>query len=221
MEANLLIVRRFALQVVGLVFPILCVGCGIEGAWLCSSCAATTLPRITSRPGSGALDRVVALYPYRDLRVRKLVTEYKYRGGWTALPALQSLIRRALSPSLMPAVDVIAPLPLHRFRLHERGYNQAAGLARAVADVLDAPLYPDLLMRARRGGQQAKKSDDDRRTPFKPDTFLVVEPGAARGTRILLVDDVFTTGVTMTAAADALRRLGAASVTGFALAYGG
>lgn len=208
-------------RLIGLVIPIACTGCGREGKWLCDRCASEVDFRLMTRAGKDPLGRVVALIPYRDKKVNKLIRAYKFKKAFTALPTLQSLVRRAANPSLIPEVDVVAPVPLHRMRMHERGFNQSFGIARAVAGVLGVPCAPDLLIRHRGGGQQTMKSEDDRKKSFEPDTFLVADPLEVVGKRILLVDDVYTTGVTLSAAAGALARVGAARVHGFALAYGG
>lgn len=208
-------------NLVSLIFPYVCTGCGREGAWLCSRCAQNVQFRVISRPRTGSLERLISLIPYSDKKVNKLIRKYKFKKARTALPTLQSLVRRGTSPALIPAVDVVAPLPLFRIKFHERGFNQAAGIAEALARVLGAPCDQDLLLRQRGGGQQSKKTDADRRKPLKDDTFLVSKPARVFGRRVLLVDDVYTTGATMSAAASALRRVGARSVIGFALSYGG
>ena len=209
------------MQGVDLLFPIHCAGCGQEGAWLCPACAGAIefRPLITRR--EGLLERVVALIPYRDPATNRLISAYKYRNGFSALPVIQMLVRRGVTPSLLPSVDLVVPVPLHRMRLHTRGYNQADGIAVAVATALSVPCRTDLLIRARGGAQQAKKDPLDRRQAFLPGTFLVPDPRAVLGRRVLVVDDVYTTGATFEAIAEALRSVGAASVSGFALAYGG
>jgi ComF family protein len=108
---------------------------------------------------------------------------------------------------------VVVPVPLHPTRLAERGYNQAALLAAAAARELPAPLEPRALRRRRPTLQQAHLARA-RRLENVAGAFA---PGprapSVLGRRVLLVDDVATTGATLAACARALREAGAASVT--------
>lgn len=111
---------------------------------------------------------------------------------------------------------VIVPVPLHRRRLPDRGYNQSALLAREVARIVGLPAAPDVLVRTRDSLPQVSLSTREERVRNVEGSFLCV--GNARGKRFILVDDVVTTGSTMSACAVALREAGARSVWGVTLA---
>lgn len=109
------------------------------------------------------------------------------------------------------APDLIVPVPLHAGRLHERGYNQAAVLARVVAAWLALPCLPRLLERCRATAPQTTLAADQRRR--NPAGAFALAPDAARQLRrlrsrvqhVAVVDDISTTGATLTAAATALQ----------------
>lgn len=111
------------------------------------------------------------------------------------------------------AADVVAPVPLHASRQRRRGYNQSEIAARTVAGLLDLSLER-LLLRVRSTPPQVGLGAAARATNLR-DAFAVA---GGSPERVLLVDDVTTTGATMEAAAEALRRAGAGVVYALALA---
>jgi ComF family protein len=106
--------------------------------------------------------------------------------------------------------DVVIPVPLHPSRRRERGYDQAALLARHLARSLSLPARTDVLRRVRKTRQQTTLDGIERRENVRG-AFAVVAPLA--GERVLLVDDVYTTGSTMEEAAHALHEAGSGSIT--------
>ncbi|MBW2529254.1 MAG: ComF family protein [Deltaproteobacteria bacterium] len=132
-----------------------------------------------------------------------------------ALP-LGALARRAVRQAGLDA-DVVVPVPLHPRRLAERGYNQAALLARAVAAELQAPLRSLALQRVRPTLPQAALQRRQRESNVAA-AFRVRQPRQILHRRVALVDDVITTGATVIACADAMRAAGARSVAAIAVA---
>lgn len=104
-------------------------------------------------------------------------------------------------------IDFCVPVPLNRWRLWRRGFNQAELLARRVACLLAVPCRSKILRRIRRTESQAGLSNQQRRSNVGG-AFAVMRGAALRGTRILLVDDVMTTGATLDACARVLKRAG-------------
>lgn len=134
-----------------------------------------------------------------------------------ARPAAAWMIR--IGRPLLARADLIVPTPLHWRRLLARRFNQAAELARRVAKETGAPCAPDLLRRTRatasqRGLTRAQRAEN------LAGAFAVSPRGRARlaGARVLLIDDVYTTGATLSACAAALREAGAAGVDALCLA---
>ncbi len=146
-----------------------------------------------------------------------LIAQYKFHGqaGWAR--AFGTLMRSApwIEPEL-ETCDVVLPMPLARERLAERGFNQAHLLARRIA-----PRKTDatLLLRVRHAPAQAALDLKSRLANVK-DVFALdpLRAHAARGKRIVLVDDVMTSGASLFAAARLLRQAGAARVAGIVLA---
>jgi len=145
--------------------------------------------------------------------VRDLVLSLKYRDRTDLAPMMAGWMLRA-SDGMVAACDATMPVPLHRARLFSRKYNQAAELARHVARLSGKPLLAATLLRVKRTSQQvglgAKARQDNVRG-----ALAVSEHRAADvfGRRIVLVDDVYTTGATVAVATRALKKAGAADVT--------
>ncbi len=113
--------------------------------------------------------------------------------------------------------DRIIPVPLHLTRLRWRGFNQSLILARAIGQRINTPVDPWLLSRTRPTRPQTKLSREDRRANVRG-AFRVNTPGLAKGKRLLLVDDVYTSGATVEECARTLYQNGARSVDVFTLA---
>ena len=124
----------------------------------------------------------------------------------------------AAGRDLLPAADVIAPVPLHWMRLVRRRYNQSAELARRLGRLAGRPVVPDLLVRRRATSPQ--QGNRAARAVKQADAFAVSPRHAAglTGRSVLIVDDVLTSGATLSACADCLRAAGAARVDVLVLA---
>ena len=215
---------------VELVLPARCAACGREGDFICSPCR-DALPELNrpycglcASPGAGTpctacqewpppYDRIAAPY-LMDGGVRDVVFELKYRGIRALAPDVGELMARHLESSRMTP-DVIVPVPLHGRRERERGYNQAALLARELGRRAGLPVEPALRRTADTPPQVDMVGLDERRANIE-DAFECVAD--VRGRRLLLVDDVVTTGSTMGACAAPLKAAGASKVWGLAFA---
>ena len=116
--------------------------------------------------------------------------------------------------------DMVVPVPLYRLRREERGYNQSAILAERLSEIMKVVYEPGILNRIRSTKQQAKLSMEERWANVR-DAFAIDPENCQflNGKRILLVDDIVTTGATISEAARPFRACGAARVDVFALAY--
>ncbi len=179
----------------------------------CRACAATIAPppppqeRLAAASNQGDLVAFGAFTGALAIALRRL----KYQDRPELASPLGHLARLAARRAGLTA-DLVVPVPLHVSRLLERGYNQAALLAAEVAIELAAPLSARALVRLRPTPQQAHL-DRQARLVNVCGAFRVRCPLAVRGRSVVLVDDVATTGSTLTACAEALLAAGAASVT--------
>ena len=158
-----------------------------------------------------AFDHARAACVY-DEHVSDLILKLKHADRTDLSGLFARWIARAAADRL-PHVDGVVPVPLHRWRLLRRRYNQAAEIARPLARQARLAYWPDVLVRHRATGTQGGKSGDARRTNMVG-AFVVPPAWRSRvdGRRILLVDDVLTTGATATGCALALKAAGAACV---------
>lgn len=195
-----------------LVFPPYCVGCGRVGSFLCIHCIST----IGNGPDRciDGLDDVNVLTQY-DGVIRKAVHAFKYDGVRRLADPLSGLLAGLLAREGWQ-IDLVCAVPLHSSRKAERGYNQAALLAERVATQLGWHFTEDALIRIRETESQihltAKERERNVAGAFAAVRHLV------EGQRVLVIDDVLTTGATLGACAHALRQAGAPQVFGAALA---
>ena len=214
-----------------LLFPPSCAACGRDGAFLCAECEPG-LPRLeqpycelcAGRTTGAVCSWCMELPPtYDGVRApylfvgaaRDMVHNLKYRNIRASAPDLGRLLAAYLGTRRLPA-DVLVPVPLHRRRERERGYNQSALLARELGKLTGIPVTPDVLRRSRDTPPQVTLEGHVERRRNIEGAFDCV--GVVAGQAVLLVDDVVTTGSTMSACAEPLKAAGATSVWGLALA---
>jgi ComF family protein len=151
-------------------------------------------------------------YGVYDTPMVRAITLLKYQavtplGGWFAARLAELAARE---PQAL-AADVVVPVPLHPTRLRERGYNQAELIARPLARRLRLPLRSYLLVRTRPRPDKLKLSRQERWRSVRG-AYALRQGSRVDNLRVLLVDDVFTTGATLDACSRALRQAGAARV---------
>lgn len=153
-----------------------------------------------------------------DDESRDLILGFKHADKIEGAEAYAAWIDRVGAPFLA-AADLVAPVPLHRRRLRRRRYNQAALISNHMATAHGVRSAVDLLIRKRYTRSQGGLSPAGRRRNVRG--AFAVAPGwrgRVSGARVVLVDDVFTTGATLESCARVLRRAGACSVDVLALA---
>lgn len=217
--------------IMDLIIPRTCNVCGnplpSHSDFLCSYCM-TNLPRVPL-PAAGAADSPTIteqrlagcrglvraaswLFYSRHLESTVLLADIKYRGCSRLARFLgQSMTLDLIPTGLFNDVDCIVPVPLHYFRQMQRGYNQSEMLARGVADILHLPVEQPL--KARRHASQTRVHSDKRMKNVQGvyaarsgHPLLTTEPDSYR--HILLIDDVCTTGATLTQVAETLMAAG-------------
>lgn len=205
------------------VFPRFCVSCKREGGLLCRDCDAVwhplaSFPLLTKslsrdHRGKGA-GEVFSFLHYADPVARQLITAWKYQYDASSWQTLQ----RKLAPLLpqlhlrtsVAGIEAIVPVPLGRKRRCERGFDQAEEIARWLSLGIHLPVLP-MLQRQLTFGHQADRTTNERQDAMANSPFRLLPKligGGPIPRRVLLVDDVWTTGATMLAAAAPLNELG-------------
>jgi ComF family protein len=198
----------------------LCVDCEHELPTLGNNCHQCALPLETESTTltcgkclqhPPAFDRMVALYPYQ-MPLARLINDLKFHQRLANAQVLGTVFAQKLRnyyfPSPCPLPDMIIPVPLHKSRLKERGFNQALELARPISKKLGIPINYQLCQRIRDTQHQTVISAEERRKNLRG-AFCVV------GTvpeHVAIIDDVFTTGSTVNELARCLRTAGAQQI---------
>lgn len=210
-------------KLLDVLFPPSCGVCGAEGGFLCPACRRGLLvaapPRcrrcwapskrdVCENCQRTPLDGARAAYLFEG-GARSLVLGLKYRSLHALAEPMGELLAEAFLEEPLP-VDLVAPVPLHSRRERIRGFNQAELLGRAVAGRAALELDIRSLRRMRSTPQQTRTDDRQRRETNVRGAFQC-SPAVA-GRRVLLIDDVLTTGATLRECARTLREAGAASV---------
>lgn len=225
--------------VLDLVFPKFCLGCGQEGSFLCASCkkglffkppvcfscgkmaligqnseGGTYLPGRTClncRPKT-AIFVFLSPFAYEDSLAREMIQSLKYR----CLKEISGIAARIMSDYfskyriVFPLEAVMVPIPLHKSRQRQRGFNQSELLARDLAEKLNISAE-SLLKKVRKTKPQMELSGEERKNNLAG-AFTVLDPDLVKNKIIILIDDVKTTGSTLEEAAKTLKQAGAKQV---------
>ena len=219
-----------------LFFPRCCLLCGspLEHGEkvLCFSCLAG-LPRTGFHLlednrvecnffGKFPIERATSfLYYTKGGDVRQLLYELKYHGHKEVGEVMgRTLAAELLSSHFFEGIDLIIPVPLHRRKKRQRGYNQSECLAGGISAVTGIPIYADIIARGRYTETQTHKGQYERWENVQ-NLFVCSSPELLENKHILLVDDVLTTGATIVSCADALQDIPGLRISVLTLALAG
>jgi len=215
-----------------LLFPSRCLGCGKEGSLICPACrgklSAITPPICrrcgTPQPDGGFcsaclshrhdIDGIRSPFRFEGV-IRQAIHQFKYNNLRYTAGTLAELLSSYLIAHSVPG-EVLIPVPLHSRRLRERGYNQSHLLAKELGKLVGLPVMNDCISRQRQTAPQARATSASQRRSNVANAFTC--RAAMRDKKVILIDDVATSGATLDACADALKSAGAGSVWGLTIA---
>lgn len=227
-------------------YPEVCQVCLAERAtpqegYLCNSCASQARPLrsprcdVCGRPFAGNISGTFICGDCRETPpkfdyarsvmvfegpVREAIHQWKYHQAFWLERRLNAWLCEAAAPALRAGDwHAIVPVPLHPVKHRERGFNQAERLARQLSLATGLPLNIRVLKRVKHTLSQTRLTRHERAANLRG-AFAVADGERLSGARLVLVDDVMTTGATLDAAATALRRAGAEAVCAWTLARG-
>jgi len=211
-------------NILAVLFPQKCLGCKKENEILCSDC----LLKI-NRPDTPHLNGIHIAANYQDLVLKKALWMLKYQGVKQLAKPLAELIKERIWKKLETAAPDIAlrsqggrenwlvvPIPLSKKKLRHRGYNQAE----LIAGELSGDVRADIMFKKFHTKSQVEVKDKKERLANIVGSFEVRNHETIRGKKIILIDDVLTTGATMREAKKVLKSAGAKKVVGVVVARG-
>lgn len=225
-------------KILDMFFPIHCLGCGKFDSWICEECHAmlpilseqhcfvckkigtkngeicsNCLNKLNIKP---SLDRVFIISTYQDTLLKKAIHKFKYSFILNIAEPLALLVAQSLQNSNFPAPDLIIPVPIHKKRLHWRGFNQSYILTKKLN--LKIPILTNVLTKKIHTKPQAKTKSRSERIKNLDKAFFIENPKLIENKKILLIDDIITTGTTLENCAILLKKHGAKEVNALVLA---
>jgi competence protein ComFC len=226
------------------VFPPVCLSCGeignffcnkcqqkskLLGQFLCPSCLKTS-PTPKKHPEcKGIIDGLISCWDYEGV-VQKIIKEIKYRQYYAGIKNLTTSFLYYLNKKhhtefldFLETKPIVIPVPLHKKRLRQRGFNQAFLIAQIIAQHFHLPISEKLLERVKATKPQAEMTKNQRlenvKNAFKPTKqLLLLGNNSLQNKNFLVIDDVWTTGATIKTCAKALKSLGANKIWALTLA---
>jgi len=236
---NFFLIKEFILDI---LFPKFCLNCGREGNYLCQDCFSLIdvlerqycpfckLPKIVldgkTCPTCRKSKKLNGLYcasSYNNFIVKKMINQLKYEPYCKELskPLSSLIIAHLTLLNKLKSFDsfVLIPVPLYKKKIKQRGFNQAEEISRELSKNLKIPVINDALVKIKQTPAQVELEKEERERNVKG-VFFCPNPDLVRHRKILLVDDVLTTGATMEECALILKKTGAKEVWGIVVARG-
>jgi len=209
------IMWKFFLDV---LFPRFCLNCQKEGTYLCEDCFS--LIDITEKQ---YFPFCYCAASYENFIVKKLISQFKYEPYVKELakPLASLIIAHLLNLNKADSFKnyILIPAPLHKKKMKQRGFNQSAEIAKELSRNLMIPVFDDVLIKIKQTPSQTELKKEERTKNVKG-AFFCQKPEIVKERKILLVDDIYTTGSTIEEGRRALKKAGASEVWGVVVAHG-
>ncbi len=177
----------------------LCMACEVDLPFVPMSVMTSGRPIAERFYGRVEVEGATALLRYEKETISQHVLHYiKYKGGKSFGYRMGRMLGGRLRGTQFQEVDALVPVPLHPNKLKLRGYNQSEWIARGVGDALNIPVWTDVLVRTVENPTQTRKGAYERWENVKG-IFQLTDESKIRGRRLLVIDDVMTTGSTVEA----------------------
>ncbi len=227
-------ISKIGERLLDIIFPRFCVGCRQEGSYLCTSCTEKiikiktitclkcqkmTEEGICSRCKEDLpLTKSIILGYHRDIILKEAIHNLKYEGLLELADTLSTLLITRLKDTKFPPNCQIIPVPLHKSRLQNRGFNQSELIAQKIGLHYQIPVNKYLLKRIKNTKPQIELKHKERQENIK-DAFII-NKNAEIPKNIILLDDVITSGATIAECSRTLRAAGVRQIWLIALAHG-
>lgn len=208
--------------IINLLFPVKCLGCNLPDTMLCTDCLGNV-----KKPAPIADKNIIAIASYKDPLVKRALWLLKFHNRKIVADAFGYKMYEEIVAELSDRemfeyfVDpLVIPAPISRKRKHDRGYNQAELIARALANHSQGLFFVETnaLHKVRETDRQATIRERSKRLKNLAGSFRA-DPKKVRGRNIILVDDIVTSGATITEARRALKKAGARKILAITVAH--
>lgn len=210
----------FINHILDIIFPEKCIVCGKNNSILCRNCAIS-LPQ-----GFPPDKNTFVLLDYGDKRVKKAIWLLKYRNKKKLAEIFAELLHNSLLPELAELKQmknfsnpILIPIPTSAKRFRERGYNQAELIAHELARLGNFELNIEILLKSRHTESQVKTTSKNERLKNLRGSFTVKNTSTIYGRNVILIDDVITTGATISEARNVLKKAGAKHILSIVVAH--
>ena len=208
------------------LFPSFCLNCKKDTPenppslrWLCVECHRLLEPKWQNASHKPEIEESFYIFDYeKDKLAQKVIRTLKY--GWIKdlAETLYVYMEKERLNIKNLEFDLIVPMPLHKYRLKERGFNQSKLIADKIAEITQKEIHEDIIKRKIHKKPQAEIKKRDERAKNITGIFKVIDADKISGKTILIVDDVATTGATLKECARVLKDSGASKILSFTLA---
>lgn len=203
------------LNLLKLIYPDVCAFCNkIQKESLCKKCEEKIKKYkkdIVIRSKNNYFEELISIFKYEGL-IREKIIQYKFQDkSYIYNTFAKIILKNEKVCGLLKKYDIIIPVPIHRKRKLQRGYNQTQLIAKEIAKNIDIKLCDDVLVKSKNTIAQSKLNKNKRKQNIKG-AFRVLDLEKIQGKNILLFDDIFTTGSTVNECSKILKKVGAKTV---------